>query len=947
MTMPILSPSQLCHLFPLQVLALATLGLALPVPAAVEQPPAAQPVPARIEIAAGPFDASWESLRRYQCPDWFRDAKLGIWGIIGPQSLPEAGDWYARNMYIEGHRQYLFHLEHFGHPSKFGYKEFLGQWKAEKFDPERLMALYKNAGAKYFVVLANHHDNYDCWDSRYHRWNSVNVGPKKDIVGLWAQAAKKQGLRFGVSEHLARSYSWFNTNKGSDKNGDLAGVPYDGNDPKFADLYMPPHNDTVEDYPINPPEWWPRQWFWRIRDLVDTYHPDLLYTDGGIPFGEVGRSLLAHYYNANLARHGGKLEAVYNLKDWNNVGGCGDYVEGIGVQDIERGGLDLIKAEPWQTDTCIGDWFYKTGCTYKPAKHVIAMLADIVSKNGNLLLNIPIRHDGSIDANEEKVLADLAKWISIHGEAIYGTRPWQVFGEGPERKSGRHFSEKVFAQMTARDVRFTTKGGVLYAIAMGWPDDGKLLIHALATPAGKIDGVSLLGYSGKLLWTQSPEGLRVTLPATIVSQDAIALKIIGRDLKPATTAQSAILPIPEAPIDVERIMRVAARKLAAFDASQKTQTEYPTDAKGATWRTVNADNWVSGFYPGALWYLYEYAKAKRWPDAEIWRARAEAWTAGLEKQQFNTGTHDLGFMMFDSYGNGYRITKNPAYRLIINQSAQSLATRYLPRAHLLRSWGKLDDMGNAQVIIDNMMNLELLMWAAQNGGTTQGGTADDLRKIAISHAEQALELFFRPDGSTYRVVELDPKTGEIKLKRTEQGKANGSTWSRGQAWAIYGFAYMYEATGDQRYLDASLNAAIYYLVRLPADLVPPSDFNSTLKELEFQDSSAAAIAACAFFRLYRLVDEPVLKQKCRDAAIAILRSLTSAPYFSEKDDKASLLVYSARSYHTDPNHYLTNTSLIWGDYYLLEAMLQYQALIEPVKPNPAKPEPKRSGGLGE
>jgi hypothetical protein len=462
--------------------------------------------------------------------------------------------------------------------------------------------------------------------------------------------------------------------------------------------------------------------------------------------------------------------------------------------------------------------------------------------------------------------------------------------------------------------------------------DAKLLIHALATPAGKIASVSLLGCTGKLLWTQGPEGLLVTLPATIISQDAIALKIIGCDLKPATTARSAILPIPETPIDVERIMRVAARKFAAFDASQKTQAEYPTDAKGATWRTVKADDWVSGFYPGALWYLYEYAKARQWPDAEVWRARAEAWTAGLEKQQFNTGTHDLGFMMFDSYGNGCRITKNPAYRPIINQAAQSLAARYLPKARLLRSWGKVDDMSNAQVIIDNMMNLELLMWAAQNGGTTLGGTSDDLRKIAISHADRALELFFRPDGSTCHVVELDPKTGEIRLKRTEQGKANDSTWSRGQTWAIYGFAYMYEATGDQRYLDASLNAATYYLAHLPADLVPPSDFNSTLKGLEFQDSSAAAIASCAFFRLQRLVKDPVLKQKYRDAAIAMLRSLTSAPYFSEKDDKASLLVYSARSYHADPNHRLTNTSLIWNDYYLLEALLQYQALIEPVKP---------------
>ncbi len=202
---------------------LAAIAIAFPACALAltdeELPPPAAPLPARIEFADGPFKPTWESLTQYRCPEWFRDAKLGIWGIMGPQSLPEAGDWYARQMYIEGHEQYKFHVQHFGHPSKFGYKDLAAAWKAEKFDPDRLMALYKKAGAKYFVVLANHHDNWDNWNSKYYRWNSVNVGPKKDIVGLWAAAARKEGLRFGVTEHLARSYSWFNTNKGADKQG--------------------------------------------------------------------------------------------------------------------------------------------------------------------------------------------------------------------------------------------------------------------------------------------------------------------------------------------------------------------------------------------------------------------------------------------------------------------------------------------------------------------------------------------------------------------------------------------------------------------------------------------------------------------------------------------------------------------------------------------------------
>ncbi len=382
----------------------------------------------------------------------------------------------------------------------------------------------------------------------------------------------------------------------------------------------------------------------------------------------------------------------------------------------------------------------------------------------------------------------------------------------------------------------------------------------------------------------------------------------------------------EEAVDVDGVMRIAARKLAAFDASRADKSGFPTEAKGATWVTVPARDWVSGFYPGALWYLYEYAQACQWPDADAWRARAEAWTAGMEAQQFNTGTHDLGFMMFDSFGNGWRLTKRPDYAKVINQSAQSLAARYLPQARVIRSWGKTKDMDQAMIIIDNMMNLELLMWASQHGGTAPGGTSEDLRKIALSHADRTIELFFRPDGSTYHVVELDPKTGVVQRKRTAQGKADESCWSRGQTWAIYGFAYMAEATGEKRYLDASLKAAAFYLDNLPADRVPPADFSSGLDGLAFKDSSAAAIAMCAFFRLHDLVQDPALKAKYRAAAVGTLRALTSAPYFAAGDDKAGLLVYSARNYHTDPEHRLTNTSLIWGDYYLLEGLLRYRAL---------------------
>ncbi len=379
-------------------------------------------------------------------------------------------------------------------------------------------------------------------------------------------------------------------------------------------------------------------------------------------------------------------------------------------------------------------------------------------------------------------------------------------------------------------------------------------------------------------------------------------------------------------IDVDGVMRVAARKFAAFDASQPKKTAYPNDAKGAQWSTVGARSWVSGFYPGALWYLYEYARDQKWPDAQAWRTRAEAWTAGLESQQFNSGHHDTGFVMFNSFGNGYRITKNPAYLPIINRTAQSLAARYRADTGMIRSWGSIKDMKNFKVIIDNMMNLELLVWASAHGGTTRDGTSADLLKVATSHADRARELFFRPDGGSYHLVEVDPRTGAVLRKKTVQGKADESIWSRGQTWAIYGFAYMYEATGDPRYLETSLKAADRYLALLPADYVPPADFDSDLKGLEFKDSSAAAVAASAFLRLHRLVEAPELKKKYLDAATATLKSLTSAPYFSKDDDKASLLVYSARFYKTDPNHAYANTSLIWSDYYLLEALLQYKAI---------------------
>jgi len=483
-----------------------------------------------LPIAPGSFQPTMESLTQYRCPDWFRDAKFGIWAHWGPQAVPMDGDWYARQLYQQGHAQYKDHLEHYGHPSTNGYKDIIPLWKAEKWDPDRLMALYKRAGARYFVSMGSHHDNFFLWNSKLHKWNAVNMGPKRDVVGEWQKAARKEGLRFGVSEHLGASFTWFQDSHKSDKTGPLAGVPYDGADPKYEDLYhFPAGPGDTEWYSKNPR--WQHQWFAEIKELIDNYHPDLLYTDGGVPFGnEVGRSLIAHLYNSDAQRNGGKVDVVYT---------CKQKSEGRWVEDLERGVMPGVNPYPWQTDTSIGDWFYNRHWKFRPVSWTIHMLVDIVSKNGNLLLNVVQRPDGSLDPEVEQMLKEMADWIAIHGEAIYGTRPWQVYGEGPVRTEGGHFKEDF--NYSAKDIRFTTKGKTLYAIALGWPEDGQILIKSLATAAAekgsKVTKVSLLGYQGRLDWTRKANGLLVQVPSQKVSPYTCALRITGTDLKPAPAGE--------------------------------------------------------------------------------------------------------------------------------------------------------------------------------------------------------------------------------------------------------------------------------------------------------------------------------------------------------------------------------------------------------------------------
>jgi alpha-L-fucosidase len=360
------------------------------------------------------------------------------------------------------------------------------------------------------------------------------MGPRRDVVGQWQKAATKYGLRFGVSEHLGASFTWFQDSHKSDATGPMAGVPYDGADPQYQDLYhFPAEAGDTGWYSTNPR--WQHQWFNEIKELVDNYHPDLLYTDGGVPFGnEVGRSLIAHLYNSDASRHGGKPRVVYT---------CKQKSEGRWVEDLERGVMPGINPNPWQTDTSIGDWFYNRNWKFRPLSWTVQMLVDIVSKNGNLLLNVVQRPDGSLDPEVEQMLNQLADWMAINGKGIYGTRPWLVYGEGPVRAKGGHFGED-FAY-SARDIRFTSKGKTLYAFALGWPQDGQLVIKSLAKPAegggNKISRIQLLGHKGRLQFTQTTNSLVVTMPSEKVSDIACGLRIAGSHLKAMLTPEKTVL----------------------------------------------------------------------------------------------------------------------------------------------------------------------------------------------------------------------------------------------------------------------------------------------------------------------------------------------------------------------------------------------------------------------
>jgi alpha-L-fucosidase len=449
------------------------------------------------------------------------------------------------------------HIAEYGHPSTNGFKDVIHEWKAANFDPDQLLAFYKANGAKYFMALAAHHDNFDNFNSKYQPWNSVAVGPHKDLIGGWAHAARKNGLRFAVSVHSSHAWSWYEVAQGADKDGPFAGVPYDGKltkadgkglwwdglDPQ--DLYAqnhPPGKKLEWDWdPAKgssvPDAAYQEKFFKRVKQLWDDYQPDMIYFDDDVlPLhgvtDDIGLNLAAHFYNSSIQLHG-RNEAVMNNKMLN------DLQREAMVYDIERGKAEGILPLPWQTDTCIGSWHYKKEIfdkhQYKSAASVVRMLADIVSKNGNLMLSVPLQRDGQPDADEIKIVSQIGAWMKVNGEAIYATRPWKTYGEGPSTTVAEkgHFGGQSDVQkkpFTAEDIRFTQSkdGKTLYAIVLEIPQDGQVTVKSLASGSvnwpGDIGSVRLVG-GGKLKFTRDENGLHVVLPEKFAGKIAFALKI--------------------------------------------------------------------------------------------------------------------------------------------------------------------------------------------------------------------------------------------------------------------------------------------------------------------------------------------------------------------------------------------------------------------------------------
>jgi alpha-L-fucosidase len=475
----------------------------------------------RIESVAkrGPFQPNWYSLAKYQVPAWYQDAKFGIFIHWGVYSVPGFGnEWYPRRMYDVNDKGKIYeqHVTAFGPLTTFGYKDFIPQFKAEKFSADAWARLFKKAGAKYVIPVAEHHDGFPMYDSAYTQWSAAKMGPKRDVIGELSKAVRKEGMTFGLSSHRAENW-WFY--------GEGRKLDSDVKDERYRQLYGPARDrKESEDQKTPPDQAFLQDWLLRTSELVDKYQPQVIWFDWWIAqpaFHSYLQTFSAYYYNRaaewkkgvaiNYKKHGGE-----------------SFPDTAGVLDIERGQLADKRDLFWQTDTSVSknSWGYIKNHDYRTVNSLVDDLVDIVSKNGCLLLNIGPKPDGTIPEPEEKMLLEIGQWLALNGEAIYGTRPWKMFGEGPIKVVEGPFAEKDRKEFTAEDIRFTTRGATLYAIALDWPQGGKLTIKSLLRGAPqKINRVQMLGAKGDLKWSQSEDGLVIDLPAQPVGQHAFSFRI--------------------------------------------------------------------------------------------------------------------------------------------------------------------------------------------------------------------------------------------------------------------------------------------------------------------------------------------------------------------------------------------------------------------------------------
>ena len=469
----------------------------------------------------GRFRPDWESLRKYEVPEWYKDAKFGIFIHWGAYAVPAFGnEWYPRNMYREGSEEYKHHIATYGPQDKFGYKDLLPMFKAEHFDAAAWAQLFKKAGAKYVVPVAEHHDGFAMYDSGLSDWTVAKMGPHRDTTGELAKAVRAEGLHFGVSSHRVEHNFFL---------GVAREISSDVNDPQYAAFYGPAHTwispwgaPLSNDFTFVSRAW-ADDWLARSAELVEKYHPDIVYFDWWIGQALIRPNLTrfaSFYYNSSL-KYGDHV-GVINYKDYALQEQCG-------VLDLERGQLGDIRPLYWQTDTSISNksWGYIKDDTFKPPEFVVHQLIDIVSKNGNLLLNIGPRADGTIPDEVQQVLLEVGAWLNVNGDAIYGTRPWRIYGEGPTKVAAGSFHDTDTANYKPEDFRFTTKGDVLNAIGLAWPTNGEVVIHSLVQTVGseRVKSVALLGSDAKLQFNQRADGLHVQLPTQPPAKYAYVLRL--------------------------------------------------------------------------------------------------------------------------------------------------------------------------------------------------------------------------------------------------------------------------------------------------------------------------------------------------------------------------------------------------------------------------------------